>query len=65
MRFVVGDYVVPKAEWQGHWPVPTGYVKNIGSWGGRPDGVLYVGDDPRPFIADVFEKATPPDDAPP
>ncbi len=58
MRFEVGDLVRPKPEWR-DTPnnVPSGRVRAIAPWG--KDGALYVGDEPRAFVAYVFEKDDP------
>jgi hypothetical protein len=59
-RFQVGDVVRPRPEWRaphlwGGRPcgIPSGPVRAVVPWGA---GVaLYVGDDHRAFVADVFE----------
>lgn len=60
MTFSVGELVRPRPEWRqpqlwgGHpCGIPSGPVRAIVPWGASV--VLYVGDDHRGFVAEVFE----------
>jgi hypothetical protein len=59
-RFKIGDLVEPRPEWRKP-PfdfVPSGRVRAIAPWGAS--FVLYVGEDHRAFIDDVFLLAPAP-----
>lgn len=57
-RFKVGDSVKPKPEWVGDPNnIPSGAVRAIARFG--TDGALYVGEDHRAFVGDVFEMQAP------
>jgi hypothetical protein len=58
MPFQIGDMVEPRPEWlEDANRVPSGRVRAIARWG--ENGALYVGDDPRAFAAEVFQRADP------
>jgi hypothetical protein len=57
IAFKLGDLVEPTADWGrllARFPeaIPRGAVRAIAPWGSGQ--VLYVGADPRPFVADCF-----------
>jgi hypothetical protein len=59
VRFVIGDCVKPKPEWEGDPNcVPSGSVRAVASFG--KDGAIYVIGDHRAFAAYVFDKADSP-----
>lgn len=55
-QFFVGDRVRPTAEWRdGNTPeIPEGEVKRVEPFG--MGQVLYVGDDPKPYVSGIFER---------
>lgn len=54
--FTVGDRVRPRGEWRdAQTPsIPAGVVRRAEPFGRGQ--VLYVGDDPRPYVAGIFER---------
>ena len=56
LPFAVGDSVRPTFDWRDALspPIPWGIVRRVEPWGlGQ---VLYVGDDPKPYVAGIFER---------